>query len=157
MEIIKKARNYFGGAILANGGVYSYEDAMELLHETQADGIGIARGALGRPWIFKVVRTGQSVERAFKPAVKISLKHAKLAYKHKVAVPEPISQNRHAIVMGVIEGAELSKWKELENPAKVLLEILINIQKAYLEADIVHADLSDYNIYCKTRYACANY
>lgn len=69
-----------------------------------------------------------------------------LAYQHGVSVPEPISQNRHAIVMGVIEGAELSKWKELDNPAKVLLEILLNTQKAYLKAGIIHADLSDYNI-----------
>ncbi len=69
-----------------------------------------------------------------------------IAHKHGVAVPEPISQNRHAIVMGVIEGAELSKWKELDNPSKVLLEILLNTQKAYLKAGIIHADLSDYNI-----------
>lgn len=72
-----------------------------------------------------------------------------LVYGHKVAVPEPISQNRHAIVMGMIEGAELSKWKELEDPTKVLNEILANVKKAYLEAGVVHADLSDYNIIVK--------
>ena len=73
----------------------------------------------------------------------------RLVYTHGVAVPEPIYQNRHAIVMGVIEGAELSKWKELDDPSKVLLEILINVQKAYLETGIIHADLSDYNIIVK--------
>lgn len=72
-----------------------------------------------------------------------------LVYGHKVAVPEPISQNRHAIVMGMIEGAELSKWKELEDPTEVLNEILANVKKAYLEAGVVHADLSDYNIIVK--------
>jgi RIO kinase 2 len=70
----------------------------------------------------------------------------RLAYEHGIAVPKPIYQNRHAIVMGVIEGAELSKWKELEDAKEVLKEILINVKKAYIEAGIVHADLSDYNI-----------
>lgn len=70
----------------------------------------------------------------------------RLAFEHNVAVPKPISQNRHAIVMGIIEGAELSQWKELEDPVKVFEEILVNVKKAYLEAGIIHADLSDYNI-----------
>lgn len=72
-----------------------------------------------------------------------------LAFEHGVAVPKPISQNRHAIVMGVIEGAELSRWKELEDAAKTLKEILVNVKKAYLDAGIIHADLSDYNIIVK--------
>jgi RIO kinase 2 len=73
----------------------------------------------------------------------------KLVHTHGVAVPEPIMQNRHAIVMGVIEGAELSKWKGIDDPTAVLKEILVNVQKAYLEANVVHADLSEYNIILK--------
>ena len=41
-----------------------------------------------------------------------------LVYKNGVSVPEPISQNRHVIAMGMIEGAELSKYKEIGNPKK---------------------------------------
>jgi len=41
---------------------------------------------------------------------------------------------------------EVTKWKELEDAKEVLKEILINVKKAYIEAGIVHADLSDYNI-----------
>ncbi len=73
----------------------------------------------------------------------------RLVFAHGVAVPEPICQNRHAIVMGVIEGAELSKWTELEDPFEVLKEILVNVKKMYLDAGVVHADLSDYNIIVK--------
>ncbi|NLE04415.1 MAG: serine/threonine protein kinase, partial [Crenarchaeota archaeon] len=72
-----------------------------------------------------------------------------ITHDHGVAVPEPIFQNRHAIVMGVIEGAELSKYKEFEDPVKILQEILVNVKKAYLDAGIIHADLSDYNIIVK--------
>jgi len=73
----------------------------------------------------------------------------KLVYAQGVAVPEPLSQNRHAIVMGMIEGAELAKWKALPAPEKVLKEILRNAKKAYVKAHVVHADLSEYNIILK--------
>ena len=70
----------------------------------------------------------------------------KIAFANGVAVPKPIKQNRHAIVMGIIEGAELSKYKEIERPKRVLKEILKNVRKVYLKAGLVHGDLSEYNI-----------
>ncbi|RLC38403.1 hypothetical protein DRH27_02335 [Candidatus Falkowbacteria bacterium] len=82
-RIIREARNYFGGIILANGGIYSYSDSIEMLEKTEADGVGIAHGALGRPWIFKAVRTGQSVNRSKKAIFKVAIKHAELACKLK--------------------------------------------------------------------------
>jgi nifR3 family TIM-barrel protein len=95
-QIIKKARNYFSGIILANGGVNSAEDAFSLLEKTEADGIGIGRGALGRPWIFEEVKSLpamlRNARRAGQKSVKskvaeeifkIALKHAKLAEKLK--------------------------------------------------------------------------
>ena len=81
--IIKKARDFFPGIIMANGGIYSHEDAMRVLNETEADGLGIARGALGKPWIFKALRTGQPVDRQKSAVFKIAIKHAELAYKQK--------------------------------------------------------------------------
>jgi RIO kinase 2 len=73
----------------------------------------------------------------------------KLVYPKGVAVPKPISQNRHAIAMSAIEGAELAQWREIPKPEKVLSEILGNIRKAYLKAGVIHADLSEYNIILK--------
>jgi RIO kinase 2 len=70
----------------------------------------------------------------------------KLLYPHDVAVPEPINQNRHVVVMGMIEGALLAAFKELPNPRKTLNEILTNVQRAYVKAGIIHADLSEFNI-----------
>lgn len=69
-----------------------------------------------------------------------------LVYKNGVSVPKPISHNRHVIAMGMIEGAELSKYSEIEEPEKILKEILRNVRKAYLKAHVIHADLSEYNI-----------
>jgi RIO kinase 2 len=73
----------------------------------------------------------------------------RLLFPIGVAVPEPISQNRHVLVMGMIEGAEMAQLKELPTPKRILKEILRNIKKAYLDAGIIHGDLSEYNIIVK--------
>lgn len=44
---IKKRPTFFG-----SGDVYCAEDALRLLRETGVDGVWIARGAIGNPWIF---------------------------------------------------------------------------------------------------------
>ena len=73
----------------------------------------------------------------------------RLLFPKKVAVPKPISQNRHVIAMGMIEGAELVEWKEISKPEKVLKEILLNVRRAYVKASVIHGDLSEYNVILK--------
>ncbi len=73
----------------------------------------------------------------------------RLVYPCGLAVPEPLSQNRHVLAMGMIDGKELAKWKEIRGPEKVLKEILRNVRKAYLKAHVIHCDLSEYNIILK--------
>ena len=88
-KIIKKARKYFGGIILANGGVNTAEDAKILLEKTGADGVGIGRGALGRPWIFEEIKSRDALQCVSTDVLsknfifKIALKHAKLVEKLK--------------------------------------------------------------------------
>jgi RIO kinase 2 len=79
-------------------------------------------------------------------ATKKEYKALEILYPKGVAVPKPIKQNRHVLVMSMIEGAELYHYQELPNPQAVLNEILVNIRKAYRDAHIIHVDLSPYNI-----------
>ena len=79
-------------------------------------------------------------------AAKKEYRALKILYPKGVAVPKPLKQNRHVLVMGMIEGAELYHHPELPNPQAVLNEILVNIRKTYQDAHIIHADLSPYNI-----------
>lgn len=98
---IKNARLYFNGKIIANGGlglgldIKDFEkkllfQARDMLLKTQADGLGLARGALGRPFIFEAL---ESLKKDRKKAVfkypnlkEVSLlaqKHAKMMLRDK--------------------------------------------------------------------------
>lgn len=73
----------------------------------------------------------------------------KLLFPSKMAVPEPISQNRHVVVMGMIEGGRLADYRDIPKPRSVLRETLRNVRRAYLKTGLIHADLSEYNIILK--------
>ncbi len=62
------------------------------------------------------------------------------------SVPKPIAYNRHTVVIGYINGVELYRKPVIPDPYSSLLTILDTIRKAYLEVDIVHGDLSEYNV-----------
>ena len=61
-----------------------------------------------------------------------------------VAVPKPIAQDRHVVVMGLIDGRELSRVN-LADPPEVLQKIIAQIKLAY-KLKVVHGDLSEYNV-----------
>jgi tRNA-dihydrouridine synthase B len=82
-SVIKKARDYFGGVIMANGGIDNYEEGVRVQNETDCDGLGIARGAMGKPWLFKCLRTGQSPERSLRARYKEIIKHMDLIIEQK--------------------------------------------------------------------------
>ena len=87
--VIKKARDHFGGVVMANGGINSWEEANKILKLTRADGLGIARGAMGRPWIFREVMCSTSTscmkqgKLDKKGIFKVVLEHVVLAEKLK--------------------------------------------------------------------------
>ena len=82
-NLIKEARQYFKGIILANGGVSNLKQAQKTLAMTGADGLGLARGILGRPWLFSEIKKNKTIDLDIKDISKIILRHAKLSEKLK--------------------------------------------------------------------------
>lgn len=73
----------------------------------------------------------------------------KLLHPKGVAVPEPVTQIYHVLVMSMIEGAELYRYLELFDAHAVLDDILVNVRRAYLDVHIIHGDLSPFNVILK--------
>lgn len=84
------------------------------------------------PWL---IASRKSAEREYEA---LRLLHP------KVSVPLPVDQNRHTVVMSVVNGPILNRCR-LEAPEEVLDDILENVGLAYA-AGVIHADLSEYNI-----------
>ena len=83
LQMVKEVRKIWPGILLANGGINSPEKAKEVLEETSADGVGIARGSWGRPWIFQQIKdylaTGQYKTLAWDEIKQVLQQHAELA------------------------------------------------------------------------------
>lgn len=69
-----------------------------------------------------------------------------ILYKLGVKVPKPIACNRHLLVVSFFDGVELAFCGEIEDPNGILLDILGEVRRVYIEASIVHGDLNEYNI-----------
>ncbi len=85
-QMVAEARKIYGGVLLANGGITTGQKAREVLAETGADGLGIARGAWGRPWIFQEIKnylaTSEISQKSRQEIIATMLEHAKLALTH---------------------------------------------------------------------------
>jgi tRNA-dihydrouridine synthase len=82
-KIVKKARQYFKGVILANGGINNLTEARVALKESGADGLGLARGVLGRPWLFKEIKENKEIKLKPREIFKIMLGQAAAVEKQK--------------------------------------------------------------------------
>lgn len=92
--------------VLANGNIHSSQDAKSTLEKTNADGLGIARGAWGRPWLFKEIKTDKVINLAWPLRHQIMLRHAQLflATSHNLI---PLRQQLVHYTKGLKNAAQL--------------------------------------------------
>lgn len=81
-EYIQRVKEKVDMPVVVNGGIMEAEDVVRVIDETNADGIMIARGAIGRPWIFKeakgLMENGVKPEIDLKEKVDLLLRHLEL-------------------------------------------------------------------------------
>lgn len=86
-ETIARVKEAVSIPVLGNGDLFSATDALKMLRETNCDGIMIARGAQGNPWIFAEILAALE-SRPYSPPtlaerIAVAAEHAALLVKEK--------------------------------------------------------------------------
>lgn len=87
-DIIRKVKEAISIPVIGSGDVFSAEDAARMVEETGCDGIMIARGVRGNPWLFEQIKTYQTTgivpkKPDFEELKAMIIRHAELLMEYK--------------------------------------------------------------------------
>jgi len=133
-EYIKAVKEAVSVPVIGNGDIFSAADAEKMVRETGCDGVAVARGALGNPWLFEEIHLGGDfVPPAKRERIGEALRHFRFMIEEKgerVAVAE----SRAAIAYYTKGLSGSSRIRGTMNTANTAEEI-ISILSAYAEED----------------------
>ncbi|MDA3840183.1 MAG: tRNA-dihydrouridine synthase [Patescibacteria group bacterium] len=126
-DSIKKVREIFRGKVIANGGISNRKDAKEILIKTGADGIGLARGIMGRPWLFEEIKKDRDILKTKAEIFEVALYHSKIM--HSIAGDRAIPELRKHLswYMHGLEGASELRLRAVRVETMNDIESLLRI------------------------------
>jgi len=103
-EAIRAIKENVGVPVFGSGDILTPELAKEMFDQTSCDGILVARGAIGNPWIFKRISTYLGEGEL---ELEVSLEQKKIVLKKHLAYMDKFKESRTSNKMGLMRKVAL--------------------------------------------------
>lgn len=130
-DIIRAVKEEVSIPVIGNGDIFSAEDAFERVNKSGVDGVMLARGIFGNPWLIaqvkEIITTGRVMTHpSIQERVDMALKHIKYLIEDKGERRAATEIRKHICwyLKGVRNGAAVKNRVNVANSSEEVIEIL---------------------------------
>lgn len=137
-SIIRDVKKSVSIPVIGNGDVFSPEDAIKMKQVTECDGVMVARGAMGNPWIFRDIK--DALNGSFQNKVSdvekldMCMKHYRLAlaYYDEYRAVREMRKQIGWYLKGIQNSTAVKNQINIENDSKKVLEIISEFRNSLI-------------------------